>query len=69
MEEYWGSGFIALRVFDLGTRWRWTVSFTPRPLYPQRKSSRYPLDRRLAGPESRSGHGGEKKNSYPGTYM
>jgi hypothetical protein len=22
--------------FNLGTRWRWVVSFTPRPLYPQR---------------------------------
>jgi hypothetical protein len=26
------------------------VSFTPRPLYPQEKSPRYPLDRRLGGP-------------------
>jgi hypothetical protein len=25
------------------------VSFTPRPLYPQEKSSWYPLDRRLGG--------------------
>jgi hypothetical protein len=30
------------------------------PLYP-----RYPLDRRLGGPQSRSGHGGEEKNSQP----
>jgi hypothetical protein len=37
---------------DLGTRWRWVVSFTPLPLYPRGKSSRYPLDRRLGGPES-----------------
>jgi len=37
---------------DLGTRWKWVVSFTPRPLYPCRKSPRYPLDRRLGGPES-----------------
>jgi hypothetical protein len=28
------------------------VSFTPRPLYPQGKSSWYPLDRRLGGPQS-----------------
>jgi hypothetical protein len=41
------------------------VSFTPRPLYPQGKSPWYPLDRRLAGSQSRSGHGGEKKNSQP----
>jgi len=33
------------------------VSFTPRPLYPQGKSSCYPLDRRLGGPQNRSGRG------------
>jgi hypothetical protein len=41
------------------------VSFTPRPLYSQGKSPRYPLDRRLGGPQSRSGRGGEEKNSQP----
>jgi hypothetical protein len=40
------------------------VSFTPRPLYRQGKSPWYPLDRRLDGPQSRSGCGGEK-NSQP----
>jgi hypothetical protein len=35
---------------DLGTRWRWVVSFKPRSLYPQGKNPRYPLDRRLGGP-------------------
>jgi hypothetical protein len=34
MKKYWGSGGIASHVLDLGTRWRWVVSFTPRPLYP-----------------------------------
>jgi hypothetical protein len=24
--------------FDLGTRWRWVVSFTPRPLYPRERT-------------------------------
>jgi hypothetical protein len=38
------------------TSWRWVVSFTPLPLYP-----RYPLDRRLGGPQSRSGRCGEEK--------
>jgi hypothetical protein len=38
------------------------VSFTPRPLYPQGKSPRYPLDRRLGGPQSPSGRSGEEKN-------
>jgi hypothetical protein len=29
------------------------------------KSSWYPLDKRLGGPQSRSGRGGEEKNSQP----
>jgi hypothetical protein len=41
------------------------VSFTPQPFYPQGKSHWYPLDRRLGGPESRSGRGGEEINSHP----
>jgi hypothetical protein len=65
MKAYWGSGVIAQRILDLGTRWRWVVSFTPRPLYLQRKSPWYPLDRRLSGPQSQCGYGGEEKNSRP----
>jgi len=41
------------------------VSFTPRPPCPQGKSPWYPLDRRLGGPQSHSGRGGEEKNSSP----
>jgi hypothetical protein len=41
------------------------VSFTPQPLYPQGKRPQYPLDRRLGGLQSRSGCGGEEKNSQP----
>jgi hypothetical protein len=41
------------------------VNFTPRPLYPQRKSPWYPLDRRLGGTQNRSGYGDEEKNSQP----
>jgi hypothetical protein len=52
-----GERGIAPRILDLSTRWRWMVSFTPRPLYPQEKSPLYPLDRRLGGPQNRSGHG------------
>jgi hypothetical protein len=40
------------------------VSFTPRTFYPQEKSPLYP-DRRLGGLQSRSGSGGEEKNSQP----
>jgi hypothetical protein len=32
---------------------------------PPRKSPRYPLDRRPGGSQSRSGRGGEEKNSQP----
>jgi len=39
------------------------VSFTPRQLYFQGKIPWYPLYRRLGGPQSRSGRGGEEKNS------
>jgi hypothetical protein len=58
-----GSGSTALRILDLGTRWRWVVSFTPRPLYPHGKRQCYPLNRRLAGFQSRSGRGSEERNS------
>jgi hypothetical protein len=34
-------------------------------LHPQGKSPWYPLDRGLGGPQSRSGRGGEEKNSQP----
>jgi hypothetical protein len=48
-------------VLDLGTSWRWVVSFTPRPLYLRGKNPPYPFDRRLGGPQSRSGRYGEVK--------
>jgi hypothetical protein len=64
-EGLWESDCIDPRFLDLGTSWRWGVSFTPRPLYPRRKSPRYPLDRRLGGPQSRSGRRGEDKILVP----
>jgi len=45
MKTYSGSGGIVPRILDLGTRWRWVASFTPRPLYPQGKIRWYPLER------------------------
>jgi hypothetical protein len=33
MKTYRGSGGMAPRFLDLGTRWRWVVNFTLRPLY------------------------------------
>jgi hypothetical protein len=41
------------------------VGFTRRPLYPQGKSHRYLLDRRLGVLLSCSGLGGKEKNSQP----
>jgi len=54
MKANWGIGCIALCILDLSTRWRWAVSFTPRPLYSQGKSLLYPLSRRLGGPHMMS---------------
>jgi hypothetical protein len=42
----------------------WSATF-PQPLYPQGKSLWFPLDRRLGGPQSRSGRCGEEKNPPP----
>jgi hypothetical protein len=55
-----GSGCIDPHFLDLGTSWRWVVSFTSRPLYP-----RYPVNRRLGGPHSRSGRRGKEKILHP----
>jgi hypothetical protein len=63
MKAYWGSEGIAPRILNFGTRWSRAVSFTPRPLYTQGNSPLYPLDRRLGGPQSRFGRGGEEKHS------
>jgi hypothetical protein len=61
IKMHWVNGDVASCIINLGTGWRLVVSFTPRPFYPRGKSPRYPLDRRLGGPQNRSGRGGEKK--------
>jgi hypothetical protein len=43
MKKYWGSGGTALRILNLGTKWRWAVSFTPRPLYPRCRNTPPPV--------------------------
>jgi hypothetical protein len=43
MKTYCWSGGIDPRFLDLRARWRWVVSFTPRPLYPQGKSPPVPI--------------------------
>ena len=49
-----GSRGIALVFIDHGTRRGWGVSVTPRPVFTPGKT-RYPLYRRLGGPQGRSG--------------
>jgi hypothetical protein len=38
MKAYWRSGGIAPHILDLGTRWRWVVSFTPPATLPPGKA-------------------------------
>ena len=37
-ENICGSGGLVPLILNIGTRWRWAVSLTPRPLYPGGKS-------------------------------
>jgi hypothetical protein len=60
-----GSGGIAPRILNLDSRWRWVVGFTPRPLYPQAKCLRYPMDRKIGWLQSRYGRSDE---DYPRPY-
>jgi len=62
MKTYFGSGGVASHNLNLSTRWRWVVSFMPHPFYTWEKSPLSPLDRRLGGPQSQSGFGGEEKS-------
>jgi hypothetical protein len=50
-------------ILNLGTRWRWSAS--PPSALPRRTCHRCTLDRRLGGPQSRSGRCGMKKNLLP----
>jgi hypothetical protein len=47
-----GSGGIAPRIFNLGSRWVWIVSFTSRTLRPRGKSLRKARDEWVGGPKS-----------------
>jgi len=57
------NGDTAPRILDLGTRWRWVVSFTLQSFYPRKNNPWYPLERRLGGIQRRYGRGGEEKKS------
>jgi hypothetical protein len=52
-------------ILDLSTRWWWVVSFMSMSLYHQGNIPRYPLDRRLSGPQSWSGCCGVEKHLLP----
>jgi hypothetical protein len=63
MEAYWGSGSIAPRTLWPRHYMEVGGQLHAPAAYSHGKSPCYPLDRRLGGPQSRSGHGGEEKNS------
>jgi len=52
----------APRILNFGTMWRWEVKFTPPAALPP-KGNRflYSLDKRLRGPQNRSGCGGKEE--------
>jgi hypothetical protein len=58
-----GNGHTASSILNLSTRWRWVVNFTPSCFTPGERGPppQYPLERRLGGSHSQSGHGGEEK--------
>jgi hypothetical protein len=62
LRTYWG-GVIAPWILDLGTRRRWVVASRPSHFTVGGESPTYQLDRRLGGTQSRSGRGGEERNS------
>lgn len=47
--------WMASLTFTPGTRWRWVVGFTPRPIYPPPSRGKYALNTRLGWPRSRFG--------------
>ena len=59
MKTYGGNRGIALLILNLGPRWRWVVSFTPRPVYPLGKLP-YELNMGSVGSQSWFGHFGEE---------
>jgi hypothetical protein len=66
MKSYWGSGGIAPRILTAALAGNELSASRPGCFASSPgKSPWYPLDRRLGGPQSRSGRGGEEKNSQP----
>jgi hypothetical protein len=57
-----GGGGTVPCIVNLGTRWRWVVSFTPRLFYTKVRAHRTLGDKRLGRPQIRSGRCGEERN-------
>ena len=60
-----GGGSKAPFILNLGTRWGWYVCYTPRAAALAGWNDCDPLNRRLGGPQSRSGRLGEGINILP----
>jgi len=52
MKRYWDSGGITPRTINFATKWKWVISFRPRPLYPRWQRRRYQVDNRSGRPHS-----------------
>jgi hypothetical protein len=63
MKTYWGSEGITPQILNLGTIWRWMVSFIPRPLYSGERSPGTHWIRGCVGP--RAGLDAEEKRKIP----
>ena len=53
--------FILKVIINVGTRWRWMVNLTPRPLYPREENPGNHERGGLGGPQSRYGRFGEER--------
>jgi hypothetical protein len=62
-----GEWSYSFTILDFDTRWNLVLKFTPRKIYPRGKSLHYRFERRLGGPQSRSGHCRLRKSlPFPG---
>ena len=59
-----GSSCITPLILDIGVSLRRVVKFTPRPFYPG-EGCRFPLNRRIGGPQRRYEHFEKEKNIFP----
>jgi len=63
MKTYYRNKSTVLRI-NLDTRWRWVITFMPRPPYSRSKDPQYHMDRRMGEPDSRSGRSGKGRRSH-----